>query len=79
MNAMNAHALRRRVGRIGQCGTPNSISVIAESRPIHGTQNEGFTSAEQDDANRFQRIVHTADRFDPATAKRMVNRRRHVA
>ena len=47
------------------------MGVVAEAAPVHGAVYERSAQSEQNDATGFERIIHPADRLDPAAAQRM--------
>ena len=77
------HALYRdtvdgRPGRIGQGRSPLEMGRIEDPRPVHGTHDDRPPGTKHDITDGLQRVVDTNNRLDPATAQRMVHRRRDI-
>jgi hypothetical protein len=52
----------------GQGDTPRAMSVIANSAPVHSAEHDRRTRTEQHNSQRPQRIIETANRFNPTAA-----------
>ena len=66
MHAVHGHAIGRGAGRAGKGGAPREMGVVHQPRPVDGAHHDRLIGAEEDVANRLERIVDCVGRFDPS-------------
>src|SRR3954454_7435763 len=78
MDALHRHAIGRRASRLGNGRPPSNVSLVQDSRPIDGANDDRLSRAQKHKADGFEFIGAIDRRLDPATAQRMSHGRRDV-
>ena len=73
MHALHRDAIGRDARTLGERSAPRDVRVVQDAGPVHGADHDRLPCAEQDEADRLQRIVGIHRGLDPSAAQRMTD------